>query len=85
MISGYIRLQWQLPRHGAWIDIAKNKIQMSVGQTRTVTAIAPCDGPTLGGYRSRATDLPQRRPTRQRGIQPRNPPLRGLRPFSFVR
>lgn len=54
-ISVYVSLEWQLPNEGGWIEIAKNKITMSVGQKRSVTVSAPCNGPTLSGYRTRGT------------------------------
>lgn len=54
-VSVYVSLEWQLPRDGGWIEIAKNKITMSVGQRRSVTASAPCNGTTQSGYRTRGT------------------------------
>lgn len=48
-VSVYVSLEWQLPRDGGWVEIAKNKITMSVGQRRSVTANAPCTEPLRAG------------------------------------
>jgi hypothetical protein len=54
-ISVYVSVEWQLPHDGGWIEIAKDKVTMSVGQKRSVTTSALCNGTTPSGYRTRGT------------------------------
>jgi hypothetical protein len=52
-ITVYVILEWQVPPDRGWIEIAKNKTEISVGQKKTVTVISACNGTTPSGYRTR--------------------------------
>jgi hypothetical protein len=48
-------LEWQLPREGGWVEIARNRATTKVGEKRSITVTAACNGNTRSGYRTRGS------------------------------
>jgi hypothetical protein len=54
-VSVYVALEWQLPREGGWVEIARNRTTTKVGEKRSITVTAACNGNTRSGYRTRGS------------------------------
>jgi hypothetical protein len=80
-VSVYVALQWQLPREGGWVEIARNRTTTKVGEKRSITVSAACNGNTQQRVPHARVDLPQRHPEEQLTDRPTDSSLRPPTPL----